>query len=89
MSGHWVRRRHPEPHRCAVPQGSHGQPLGRLDDLWRCDCAKLWRIGRACALCEHYGAGNHGGQCKVGNAWHPATAWQRLTTCLRERRARA
>ena len=59
---------------------------GERNDLWRCpDCRKLWRIGYACAACEQYGYGNHGGQHVVGDAWLPATGWQRFTTWLRRR----
>lgn len=54
-------------------------PAGHLGDLWRCDeCAALWRIGRACDVCEAYGPDQHrSGQCRVGMAWRPASWWQR------------
>lgn len=83
MSGNWIRRVPQTSHRCDAPQGSLGDPSGRRGDLWRCDCGALWRIGRACAPCEYYGYGNHRGAHLVGNAWLPATMWQRIGVRLR------
>ncbi|MEU7904129.1 hypothetical protein [Actinoplanes sp. NPDC049118] len=83
MTAGWVRRAPQDAHRCDPPQNSLGDPSGRRDDLWRCDCGDLWRIGRACAACEYYGYGNHGGQHRVGNAWRPATLSQRIGVRMR------
>ena len=50
---------------------------GSLGDLWRCSCGSLWRVGDACDLCD-FGRARHGGQCRVGRKWRPASWWQRL-----------
>lgn len=56
-----------------------GDVDGRLGDVWRCDdCRKLWRVGRACAVCDLYGEHAGGGSHVVGLRWRPATLWQRL-----------
>lgn len=84
MSGSWIRRADARTgHHCDPPTGSFDAPLGRRDDLWRCNCGQLWRIGRACNPCEYYGHGNHRGLHTVGNAWRPATLGQRLGVWIR------
>lgn len=51
----------------------------RLDDLWRCDeCRMLWRVARACDLCDLIGGQHQSGQHAVGWKWRPARWWQRL-----------
>lgn len=75
----WVQRADPNAHRCAPPcRTSFDIPIGHLGDLWRCECGALWRIGHACDMCDHYGPGSHRGGHAVGDAWRPATFWQRL-----------
>lgn len=72
----WVRHDMTDAHRC-----QHRPPTsdGHLGDLWRCgECKKLWRIGKACYICDAYGSGPHPGQHAVGYKWWPATLWQRL-----------
>lgn len=79
----WIRQTDPRrAHTCSPPQSEppFGRPHGAYGDLWRCDdCRTLWRIGHACQVCDRYGeALPHRGGHAVGNAWHPATLWQRL-----------
>jgi hypothetical protein len=77
----WVQRTDRRAaHRCPVPRsGSLGSPDGDLGDLWRCDdCRTLWRIGDGCDTCDRYGPAPHPGTHAVGQAWRPATWWQRL-----------
>lgn len=70
----WVRRAKAE-HRCSVPPTRDGNET----DLWRCLDCRLWRLGAACSYCDRYGPENHReGQCVVGEAWRPATLWQRI-----------
>jgi hypothetical protein len=70
----WVRRTERERHECARPSVT-----GQYGDLWRCRCGRLWRVGRACAICDERGAPwPHGGQCTLGAKWRHATWWQRL-----------
>lgn len=86
----WVQRAADRPvgHRCEPPfkpgpdpnwPTLFSRPIGHLGDLWRCDdCRKLWRIGRACGWCDHYGDRPHRGGHEVGETWRPATLWQRI-----------
>lgn len=64
-------------HVCAPPMRDEMRAAGSMGDLWRCHCRRLWRVGRRCDLCEHYGHHNFG-MCTVGTAWRPATLWQRM-----------
>lgn len=96
MTGSWIRRDPPDAlHACDVPQdsfvipgGTFEAPAGSHGDLWRCDCGRLWRLGYACAPCEYYGHGNHGGQHLAGDAWRPATLGQRIGVWMRRWRQR-
>lgn len=78
----WVRQASAEErHACDLPtRGFTFHPAGQPCDLYRCDeCKKLWRIGKACDICDAYG-GHSGvrGSCQVGVKWRPATLGQRL-----------
>lgn len=54
-------------------------PDAKFGELWRCEtCRKLWRVGRACPICDRYVHHAGGGQCAVGTAWRPASLWQRI-----------
>jgi hypothetical protein len=75
----WVYRAERAEHRCAPPRydGYVPSPMGRLGDLWRCDvCGVLWRVGRACGICDR-GFRHVNGQCAVGLMWRLASWWQR------------
>lgn len=70
--GTWIRWRAERPaHECSPP------PIGDLDDLWRCDCGRLWRRAHRCGTCDTFGHG-HVGACKPGDAWRPAYLSQRI-----------
>lgn len=73
----WVRRAadKPKPHECRPPTAAAGD----IDDLWRCHCRKLWRVGRKCDTCDHNRTDTHrGGYHVPTKAWRPATLWQRI-----------
>lgn len=73
----WVRRAisEPKPHECRPPTAAAGD----IDDLWRCHCRKLWRVGRKCDTCDHNRSDTHrGGYHVPTKAWRPATLWQRI-----------
>lgn len=70
----WIRQADQGAHQCPTPDPN----TAHLDDLWRCQCATLWRVGRACGACEVQGrAYPHGGQHRDGHRWLPAGWWAR------------
>jgi hypothetical protein len=57
-------------------------PAGTWNDLWRCHCGRLWRVGNDCDDCDPQRPSARcvrGGYHPSGYAWRPATWWQRLT----------
>ena len=80
----WVRRRQAG-HVCFPPEHetSRGEAAGRIGDLWRCGCGKLWRVGPACQVCDSMGPRPHLGTHVVGQGWWPARWWQRMARGLR------
>ncbi|GAA3550655.1 hypothetical protein GCM10022419_033650 [Nonomuraea rosea] len=86
----WVKRAEKPAHTCKPPSlgGYTLTPEGQHGDLWRCDdCAKLWRIGYACGLCDWLGdLWAHDGQHITGTAWRRASRWQEIRYRKRGRR---
>jgi hypothetical protein len=77
LDGHgWVKRASKDKrHECSPPQydGYVPSPMGKVGDLWRCRCGRLWRIGSVWSIGVRIN-GNGGVRC----AWLPAYWWQRI-----------
>lgn len=99
----WVRRApgEAEQHACAPPMRDATYTLagqtkwtelivdGQHEDLWRCRCGQLWRVGVSCDQLPR----DRWGNCRRGSyhawklQWRHATWWQRLRYRWREPRA--